>query len=134
MRLDGDRNGRVDASELLALGTRLAPLRDEGVLIMGSGFMTHGLPFLRDFRKDAPAPSWSMEFDGWVAEALARGDVDALLDYRRRAPGLPYAHPTVDHFVPLFVALGASLEKADSGRTVIDGYFLGLSKRSLQFA
>jgi len=46
---------------------------------------------------------------------------------------LPYAHPTVDHFVPLFVALGASIDKADSGKTVIDGYFLGLSKRSLQF-
>lgn len=121
------------ASELLALGRALAPLRDEGVLIMGSGFMTHGLPFLRDFRPDAPAPSWSSEFDAWAAETLARGDVDALVDYRRRAPGLPYAHPTVDHFVPLFVALGASIEHPDRARTVIDGYFLGLSKRSLQF-
>ena len=123
----------LDARQLLELGKRLAPLRDEGVLIVGSGFMTHGLPFLRDFRPDAPAPSWSKEFDQWAAETLGRGDVDALLDYRRRAPGLPYAHPTVDHFVPLFVALGASLDKADSGKTVIDGYFLGLSKRSLQF-
>jgi 4,5-DOPA dioxygenase extradiol len=123
----------LDAAQLLELGRKLAPLRDEGVLIMGSGFMTHGLPFLRDFRPDAPAPSWSKEFDHWAAETLARGDVDALLDYRGRAPGLPYAHPTVDHFVPLFVTVGASLEKLDTGRTVIDGYFLGLSKRSLQF-
>ncbi|MEK7864066.1 MAG: class III extradiol ring-cleavage dioxygenase, partial [Chloroflexota bacterium] len=123
----------LDAAELLELGKKLAPLRDEGVLIMGSGFMTHGLPFLRDFHPDAPAPSWSKEFDAWAAESLAKGDVDALVDYKRRAPGLPYAHPTVDHFVPLFVSLGASLETADSGRTVIDGYFLGLSKRSLQF-
>jgi len=123
----------LDAKQLLELGRKLAPLRDEGVLIMGSGFMTHGLPFLRDFRPDAPAPSWSKEFDHWAAETLARGDVDALLDYRSRAPGLPYAHPTVDHFVPLFVTVGASLEKLDTGRTVIDGYFLGLSKRSLQF-
>ncbi len=121
------------ATELLELGKNLAPLRDEGVLIMGSGFMTHGLPFLRDFRPDAPAPSWSSEFDAWAAETLARGDVDALVDYRRRAPGLPYAHPTVDHFVPLFVALGASIERPEQARTVIDGYFLGLSKRSLQF-
>src|SRR5205807_3152964 len=52
----------LDAKELLEVGRRLAPLRDEGVLIMGSGFMTHGLPFLRDFRPDAPAPSWSKEF------------------------------------------------------------------------
>lgn len=123
----------LDARQLLAVGRRLAPLRDEGVLVMGSGFMTHGLPFLRDFRTDAPPPSWSAEFDAWAAETLGRGDVDALLDYRHRAPGLPYAHPTVDHFVPLFIALGASLETSERSRTVIDGYFLGLSKRSLQF-
>lgn len=123
----------LDARQLLELGKKLAPLRDEGVLIMGSGFMTHGLPFLRDFRPDAPAPSWSEEFDQWAAENLAKGDVDALLDYKHRAPGLPYAHPTVDHFVPLFVTVGASLDALDTGRTVIDGYFLGLSKRSLQF-
>ncbi|HUQ42247.1 MAG TPA: class III extradiol ring-cleavage dioxygenase [Candidatus Limnocylindrales bacterium] len=124
----------LDATALLELGKKLAPLRDEGVLIMGSGFMTHGLPFLRDFRPNAPAPSWSKEFDQWAAENLAKGDVDALLDYRHRAPGLPFAHPTVDHFVPLFVTVGASLDTLDTGKTVIDGYFLGLSKRSLQFA
>src|SRR5918912_603683 len=87
----------LDARDLLELGKRLAPLRDEGVLIMGSGFLTHGLPFLRDFRPDAPPPAWSEEFDAWAAEALARGDVDTLLDYRRQAPGVRYAHPTVDH-------------------------------------
>ena len=123
----------LDARELLEVGKQLAPLRDEGVLIIGSGFMTHGLPFLRDFRPDAPPPSWSKEFDHWAAEKLASADVDALLDYKKRAPGLPYAHPTVDHFVPLFVTLGSSMETLDTGKTVIDGYFLGLSKRSLQF-
>jgi 4,5-DOPA dioxygenase extradiol len=100
---------------------------------MGSGFLTHGLPFLTDFRTDAPAPNWSVEFDNWTAEMLARGDLDALLDYRRRAPALRFAHPTVDHFVPLFVTLGASLETAETPDTIIDGYFLGLSKRSVQF-
>ena len=59
--------------------------------------------------------------------------VMGLVDYKQRAPGLPYAHPTVDHFVPLFVTVGASLDTLDTGKTVIDGYFLGLSKRSLQF-
>ena len=122
----------LNATQLLTLGRQLAPLRDEGVLIMGSGFLTHGLPFLTDFRPDAPPPGWSKEFDAWAAETLARGDVDALVDYRRTAPRLPYAHPTVDHFVPLFVALGASLD--ETPRTVIDGYFLGLSKRSVEFA
>jgi 4,5-DOPA dioxygenase extradiol len=123
-----------DAAALLTLGERLRPLREQGVLVVGSGFMTHGLPFLRDFRPDAPAPSWSKEFDHWAAEQLAKGDVDSLVDYKRRAPGLPYAHPTVDHFVPLFVTIGASLDTVDTGKTVIDGYFLGLSKRSLQFS
>jgi 4,5-DOPA dioxygenase extradiol len=100
---------------------------------MGSGFLTHGLPFLTDFRPDAAPPSWSSEFDAWAAERLASGDVDGLVDYRRRAPGIRYAHPTVDHFVPLFVAVGASLERTETPRTVIDGYFLGLSKRSVEF-
>ncbi len=124
----------LDASELLDLGTKLAPLRDEGVLIMGSGFMTHGLPFIEDFRPNATPPAWSKEFDLWSAETLATGDVDALVDYKRRAPGVRFAHPTVDHFVPLFVSLGASLAEKESPETVIEGYFLGLSKRSVQFA
>ena len=123
----------LDSNALLDLGRKLAPLRDEGVLIMGSGFMTHGLPFLEDFRPDATPPAWSKEFDLWSAETLAKGDVDALVDYKRRAPAVRFAHPTVDHFVPLFVALGASLDRNESPDTVIDGYFLGLSKRSVQF-
>jgi 4,5-DOPA dioxygenase extradiol len=60
--------------------------------------------------------------------------VDALLDYRTTAPGLGYAHPTVDHFVPLFIALGASLDADGASRTEIDGYWMANSKRSLQFA
>ena len=116
-----------------ALAKELAALRRRGVLIIGSGFMTHGLPFLEDFRPEAAPPAWSKEFDLWTAETLANGDVDALVDYKRRAPGVRLAHPTVDHFVPLFVALGASLGKKETPDTVIDGYFLGLSKRSVQF-
>jgi len=123
----------LDAKELLEVGKRLAPLRDEGVLIMGSGFLTHGLPYIRDFRADAPPPAWSAEFDAWTAETLARGDVDTLVDYKRRAPAVGYAHPTVDHFVPLFVALGASLGTSEIPETKIEGYFIGLSKRSVEF-
>ena len=123
----------LDARTLLEVGRRLAPLRDEGVLIMGSGFLTHGLPFVSFADPDGPPPNWSSEFDAWTAEALARQDVDSLLDYRHRAPGLFFAHPTVDHFVPLFVALGASLDSLDNHDTVIDGYWFGLSKRSIQF-
>jgi len=123
-----------DPYKLLELGRRLAPLRDEGVLVIGSGFLTHGLPFLSEFRIDAAAPSWSTEFDTWAAEALARGDVDTLAAYRSKAPGMPYAHPTVEHFTPLFITLGASSNPETPSDQLIDGYWMGLSKRSIQVA
>lgn len=119
---------------LLALGARLRPLRDEGVLIVGSGFLTHGLPFLREFRIDAPAPTWSSEFDAWAAEALARGDVDELAAFADRAPGMPYAHPTVEHFAPLFVTLGAASSPDASVHASIEGFWMGLAKRSFGVA
>jgi 4,5-DOPA dioxygenase extradiol len=123
-----------DPVRLLALGERLKPLRDEGVLIIGSGFLTHGLPFLTDWRLDAEAPGWSKEFDAWAGEALSRGDVDELASYQTRAPGMPYAHPTVEHYTPLFVTLGAATTPDEPGLQTIDGFWLGLSKRSLQVA
>jgi 4,5-DOPA dioxygenase extradiol len=123
-----------DPHRLMQLGARLRPLRDEGVLIIGSGFLTHGLPFLKEFRIEAEAPGWSKDFDLWAADALARGDIDLLSDYRAKAPGMPYAHPTVEHYVPLFVTLGAATAADAPGDQVIDGYWMGLSKRSLQVA
>jgi 4,5-DOPA dioxygenase extradiol len=87
-----------DPARLLDIGRRLRPLRDQGVLVIGSGFMTHGLPYLtREMLLQGAVPSWSSDFDQWVADALARGDVDTLAGYRSKAPGLPYAHPTVEH-------------------------------------
>jgi len=124
----------LDPERLLHLGRRLRPLREQGVLVIGSGFTTHGLPFLRDPRPEAPAPGWSAEFDHWTAEQLARGDVDALLDFRHRAPGMPYAHPTVEHFAPLFVTLGAADEPGRGIDQVVDGFWMGLAKRSFQVA
>ncbi|HET6165375.1 MAG TPA: class III extradiol ring-cleavage dioxygenase [Marmoricola sp.] len=123
-----------DPYKLITLGSRLRELRDEGVLVIGSGFMTHGLPFLRDFRIDADAPGWSRDFDHWAAEALSRGDVAELAAYKEKAPGMPYAHPTVEHYTPLFVTLGAATDTEAPGDQVIDGYWLGLSKRSLLVA
>ena len=123
-----------DPYRLIALGARLAPLRDEGVLVIGSGFLTHGLPFLTEFRIDAEAPTWSVEFDAWAAEAMSRGDVEELASYRDRAPGMPYAHPTVEHYTPLFVTLGAATDLEAPGEQVIDGYWMGLSKRTLRVA
>jgi len=124
----------MQPAKLIELGRRLRPLRDEGVLVIGSGFLTHGLPFLRDFRPEATPPGWSVDFDAWAADALARGDVDELANFASRAPGMPFAHPTVEHFAPLFVTLGAAEDPEDTPTTVIDGYFLGLSKRSVQVA
>lgn len=118
---------------LLDLGARLRPLRDQGVLIIGSGFLTHGLPYLTDWSTNAAAPGWSSDFDGWAADALARGDVDELSRFRQ-APGMPYAHPTVEHFTPIFVALGAASAADAAPETTITGSFYGLSKRSFQVA
>jgi 4,5-DOPA dioxygenase extradiol len=123
-----------DPQRLLDLGRRLRPLREQGVLIIGSGFLTHGLPFLRDWSTDAAPPGWSVDFDLWAAEALDRGDVDALAGFRTAAPGMPYAHPTVEHFTPLFITLGAATDPGAPAPTIIDGYFYGLAKRSVQVA
>ncbi|HEV7665265.1 MAG TPA: class III extradiol ring-cleavage dioxygenase [Chloroflexota bacterium] len=117
-----------DPRVLLEVGRRLAPLRDEGVLIMGSGFLTHSFAAVRE----SATPRAILEFDQWAAEALARKDLDTLLDYRRTAPALHYAHRTVDHFVPLFIALGASVDAGVEASTVIDGFWMGNSKRSFE--
>jgi 4,5-DOPA dioxygenase extradiol len=123
-----------DPAKLLALGARLRTLREEGVLVIGSGFMTHGLPYIRDWRPSAAAPGWSADFDHWAAEALAKGDIETLADYKNKAPGMPYAHPTVEHFTPLFIALGAASSPDVIADTKIDGYFMGLAKRSFEVA
>jgi 4,5-DOPA dioxygenase extradiol len=65
---------------------------------------------------------------------LTRGDVDELASYADKAPGMPYAHPTVEHLTPLFVTLGAATDPEEPGLQKIDGYWMGLSKRSLQVA
>ncbi len=123
-----------DPGKLIQIGKRLQPLRDEGVLIIGSGFMTHGLPFLRDFSINAAVPGWSSDFDQWAADALARGDVDALASYKDLAPAVQYAHPTVEHFTPLFVTLGAATNPESISETLVEGFWMGLSKRSLLVA
>jgi 4,5-DOPA dioxygenase extradiol len=122
----------LDPQRLLHFGERLRPLRDDGVLVIGSGFTTHGLPFLDDPAPDAEPPGWSVEFDVWAAERFSAGDLDGLIDFRHQAPGMPYAHPTIEHFAPLFVALGASGDPEQAPLQIIDGYWMGLAKRSIQ--
>jgi 4,5-DOPA dioxygenase extradiol len=124
-----------DPQALLEIGRRLRPLREQGVLIIGSGFLTHGLPFLRrsDFDGSSAPQGWSADFDAWAAEALARRDIDTLAAFRDRAPGMPYAHPSPEHYLPLFVTLGAS-DDGEPVQTTIEGFRFGLSKRSFQVA
>jgi 4,5-DOPA dioxygenase extradiol len=79
-------------------------------------------------------PAWAAEFDAWAADVLMRRDVDALLDYRARAPGLPLALPTHEHFVPVLVAQGAALEAGGPVFFPIEGFWLGsMTRRSVQF-
>lgn len=92
----------------LRLGRALASLRDESVLIVGSGSLTHNL---RDWRPNAVAgtsvPEYVADFQSWMHDTLLAGDAAALVDYRRRAPGATRAHPTDEHLLPLYVAVGA---------------------------
>lgn len=93
-------------AEVYAMGAALRGLRRQGVLVVGSGSMTHNLSeFFGGAREAAP---YVVEFSRWIESAVERGDLQALLDYRVRAPHAARAHPTEDHFLPLFFALGAA--------------------------
>ena len=88
-----------------ALGRALAPLRAQGVLLLASGGAVHNLRYFRPGADDVPG--WARRFDDWLRQMLEAGDVDALLDYRVRAPDAEAAHPRDEHLLPLFAALGA---------------------------
>jgi 4,5-DOPA dioxygenase extradiol len=120
----------LEPAQLMEIGRRLAPLRDEGVLIVGSGFFTHNL---RALSQENTVHSVMSEFDDWGRRALEAGDVDALLDFENKAPAGRLAHPRTEHFAPLFVTLGAAAEELATQRSVIDGFWMGLAKRSVQF-
>ncbi len=123
----------LDPATLFTLGQALAPLRREGVLIVGSGFLTHNLRAM-DMSPEAATPAWAAEFDAWAADVLARQDMDTLLDYRSRAPGVRLALPTQEHFVPVIAAAGSAVDEPGPVAFPITGYNFGsLTKRSVQF-
>ena len=99
------------------LGQALAPLAARGFLIIGSGSITHNL---RDFQlawhNGGQTPAYVRQFADWLAERLAAQDIPALLDYRRQAPGGVQAHPSDEHLLPLYVALGAGGAQARAER------------------
>jgi len=101
-----------DASWHFETARKLAPLRDEGVLIIGSGTMTHNLSEFRGHRPDDPPQDWVERFAGWFNEKLIAGDTQALVNYRKLAPDAVRNHPTDEHLLPIYVALGAAGENA----------------------
>jgi 4,5-DOPA dioxygenase extradiol len=119
----------MEPKELFAVGRALAALRDEGVLVIGSGFITHNLRAL-SLRE---TPTWAHDFDAWTADVVARRDHDALLDYRAKAPGVRESLPTHEHFVPLIVSAGAAPDEAPT--FPITGFWWGgaMTRRSVQF-
>lgn len=90
------------------VGQALAPLTDAGVLIIGSGNLTHNLGHFHQLRGASAPPDYVRAFQDWVRDRLASGDVEGLLHYRREAPGAVLAHPTDEHLLPFYVAMGAA--------------------------
>jgi len=123
----------LEPERLLRIGQALRPLRDEGVLIVGSGFLTHNLR-AADWSPHPVTPAWAVEFDAWAGDVLARRDMDSLLDYRRLAPGVRTALPTHEHFVPVIAALGAAVDGPNQVQFPITGFIAGsLTRRSVQY-
>ncbi|PKN13202.1 MAG: dioxygenase [Deltaproteobacteria bacterium HGW-Deltaproteobacteria-4] len=105
----------------LAMGKALQPLREEGVLIVASGSATHNL---RDFFSrhiDAEPLPYARDFNEWLKEQVSAGRIDDLLEYSARAPHAHKNHPTPEHLLPLFVAMGAGEE----GRVLHDSFNYG---------
>jgi 4,5-DOPA dioxygenase extradiol len=121
----------LDAQGLFQLGQTLAPLREEEVLVFGSGFLTHNMRYA--FRPGTPL--WAKEFDAWVADALSRFEVEALLEFQTRAPSAQMALPTWEHYAPLLVAAGAVGDQRPLTTFPITGFWMdgAFTKRSVQF-
>ncbi|QRN99470.1 dioxygenase [Archangium violaceum] len=119
----------VSAADVAKMGEALRPLRSEGVLLMGSGCITHNLRQLTWQDKSAPAASWASEFDAWVGERLATRDFVGLQSWTS-APHARLAHPSAEHFLPLFFVLGAALPE-ERVVPVFEGFhYSSLSMRS----
>jgi 4,5-DOPA dioxygenase extradiol len=113
----------LNAAGAVLLGNALAPLREQRVMIIGSGSLTHNL---YEIGRNAPSDvAYAQSFAAWTRLQVERRDVAALADYRRRAPSAERAHPTEEHFLPLLVAMGASDDK-DSVQVIDGGMTYGI--------
>jgi len=121
----------MDVQNLFQIGRALAPLREEGVFILGSGNITHNLSRLN--RSGGTVASWARDFDSFIEEAIVKRDVDRFLDYVQKAPGVHESHPTHEHFVPLAVTLGAASVSAWKTEFPVTGFEFGsISRRCVQ--
>ncbi len=123
----------VPPQELFQLGRTLRSLREDGILVVGSGGIVHNLRRMRLGDKQAPVDEWAAEFDHWVSKQLAERNLDGLFAYRSAGPHARLSVPTTEHFDPLFVVLGAAFpdEPAD---TIFEGFQHGsMSMRSFCF-
>jgi 4,5-DOPA dioxygenase extradiol len=123
---------RRDAAHHYAVGRALAPLAGEGWLVLASGGISHNLPEFMRRGGAGPTPAWVQAFTGWFAERLAAGAVDDVLAWRQRAPEPALNHPTDEHLLPIFVALGAGglparrvHEAVDHAVIAMDAYLFG---------
>lgn len=107
------------------LGEALRPLRDDNVLILASGNLTHNLAEFRGHAIDSEPEPWASAFDEWAGWAIAEGRTEELLDYRRLAPEAVRNHPTDEHLLPLFVAMGAG-SPGVAGRHLHKSYTYGV--------
>jgi 4,5-DOPA dioxygenase extradiol len=115
---------------LARMGAALAPLRDEGVLLVCSGGIVHNLSRVRLGGAEDPPDGWALRFDAWVAERVAAVDLHGLARWREEGPDADLAQPTPEHLAPIFVALGAAAP-GDRPETVHEGIRHGnLSMRS----
>jgi 4,5-DOPA dioxygenase extradiol len=110
----------ASAADVAKMGEALRPLRSEGVLLMGSGSVTHNLRRLDFHNKAAPVESWARAFDNWVAERLAARDFPGMREWLS-APNAQLAHPTPEHLLPLYFVLGAALPE-DRVHHVFEGF------------
>ncbi len=127
LSLPGTEPGRLHS-----LGQALAPLRDEGILVMGSGGLTHNLGALMAGENHAVTP-WAQEFDQWVVRKLESSDIPSLLNFRKDAPNASLSHPTIEHLAPLFAAMGAAGEGFRVSFPVDMFRYGSLSLRSVAF-
>ena len=116
----------LDSKHHLDLGRALRPLRKDGILILGSGGATHNLAEIHNYKIDSAPPDYAVAFDTWLERAIKGGEETALVNFKEQGPFASVNHPyPAEHFLPLFVPLGAAGSKA-RGRVLHKGFSYGV--------